>query len=57
MTTTAATYPETTATFVDVRELFCAVCGYGIVIRRDPPDCPMCRARAWRTRPSVEHWN
>jgi rubrerythrin len=47
--TTRATYPEAPAVF-DVRELFCGECGYGIAVRRDPPECPMCRACAWRER-------
>lgn len=32
------------------RELYCATCGYGIVVRRDPPLCPMCRASSWGER-------
>jgi hypothetical protein len=43
--------------FDDVRELFCGRCGYGIVIRREPPDCPMCRANNWRERPGLARWN
>lgn len=30
-----------------VRELWCGSCGYGIVIRRDPPECPICRQTTW----------
>jgi hypothetical protein len=41
----------------DVRELFCGECGYGVVVRRDPPECPMCRAKAWGDRPSTARWN
>ncbi|MBV8479442.1 MAG: hypothetical protein JOY72_03980 [Actinobacteria bacterium] len=41
----------------DVRELFCRSCGYGIVVRRDPPDCPMCRASEWRDQPGFERLN
>jgi rubrerythrin len=43
--------------FDDVRELFCRGCGYGVVVRRDPPDCPMCRANDWREQPTLAHWN
>jgi rubrerythrin len=32
------------------RELWCARCGYGVVVRREPPACPMCRAMHWRER-------
>ena len=54
----SATAPERTArAFDDVRELFCGECGYGIVIRREPPDCPMCRASAWREEPGLATWN
>ena len=27
--------------------LICSSCGYGIAIRSEPPECPMCRAQAW----------
>jgi len=43
--------------FDDVPELFCRECGYGIVVRRDPPDCPMCRSAEWQERPGVGRWN
>jgi rubrerythrin len=43
--------------FDDVRELFCSECGYGIVVRRDPPDCPMCRSSEWQEQPSLGRWN
>jgi rubrerythrin len=43
--------------FDDVRELFCSECGYGIVVRRDPPDCPICRASDWRDQPGFARWN
>jgi rubrerythrin len=33
-----------------VRELWCGRCGYGAVVRRDPPECPMCRRTSWRER-------
>jgi rubrerythrin len=55
--TTNATYPETPARLFDVRELFCGECGYGIVVRRDPPECPMCHTCEWRERPDLAHWN
>jgi rubrerythrin len=42
---------------VETRELYCGDCGYGIVIRRDPPPCPMCRATVWRERPTFVRWN
>ena len=38
-------------------EYRCAECGYGIVVRRDPPECPMCRSTAWTNRPSFRRWN
>jgi len=28
-------------------EFRCAECGYGIVVRRLLPACPMCRGRSW----------
>ena len=28
-------------------EFRCADCGYGIVVRRLLPACPMCRGRSW----------
>ena len=37
--------------FDGIRELFCRECGYGIVVRRELPDCPMCRAQQWQDRP------
>jgi hypothetical protein len=43
--------------FEDVRELFCSERGYGVVIRRDPPECPMCRSHEWQTQPSFSRWN
>jgi rubrerythrin len=43
--------------FDDVRELFCGECGYGIVVRREPPECPMCRSNEWRAQPSLSRWN
>jgi len=35
------------AGLLDRVELQCRVCGYGAVVRGDPPDCPMCHARDW----------
>jgi rubrerythrin len=40
-----------------VRELWCAGCGYGVVIRRDPPPCPICRETSWRERPPLTRYN
>ncbi len=34
-----------------VQELRCSSCGYGIVVQRRPPWCPMCGEDAWE-RPS-----
>jgi rubredoxin len=31
------------------RELVCADCGYGILVRRPPERCPMCGGTRWRT--------
>jgi rubrerythrin len=39
------------------RELFCRRCGYGVVVRREPPDCPMCRSSAWSAQAGFAHWN
>ena len=36
---------------LSVRELWCGGCGYGVVIRREPPECPICRQTSWRERP------
>ncbi len=32
---------------VDRVELQCRACGYGAVVRGDPPECPMCHANDW----------
>jgi rubrerythrin len=40
-----------------VRELWCGACGYGVVVRREPPECPMCRQANWRSRPRLAHYN
>ena len=42
---------------LSVRELWCGGCGYGIVIHRDPPECPICRQASWRERPSLTRFN
>ena len=31
-------------------ELWCRICGYGIVIPGPPPACPMCRSEDWVPR-------
>ena len=28
-------------------EFRCAECGYGVIVRRTLPECPMCRGRSW----------
>ena len=43
--------------FDEVREHFCGECGYGIVVRREPPECPMCRSSEWQERPGFARWN
>jgi len=40
-----------------VRELWCGGCGYGVVVRREPPECPVCRNANWRERPRSAHYN
>ena len=40
-----------------VRELWCGGCGYGVVVRRDPPECPICRQTRWRERPPLTRFN
>ena len=40
-----------------VRELWCGACGYGVVIRREPPECPICRQTSWRERPPLTRFN
>ena len=40
-----------------VRELWCGACGYGVVVRREPAECPMCREANWRERPRLAHYN
>jgi rubrerythrin len=40
-----------------IRELWCEGCGYGVVIRSRPPECPMCRGTSWHERPPMAHYN
>jgi rubrerythrin len=40
-----------------VRELWCEGCGYGVVVRRDPPTCPMCRQTSWCERVPLARYN
>jgi hypothetical protein len=28
-------------------EFRCAECGYGVIVRAELPECPMCRGRIW----------
>lgn len=44
-------------TLLLVRELWCGRCGYGVVVRREPPECPMCREANWRERPRLARYN
>jgi rubrerythrin len=39
------------------REFWCSMCGYGVVVRAEPPACPMCRATSWVERPRPTRWN
>jgi rubrerythrin len=32
-------------------EFRCANCGYGAVVRRELPSCPMCGGTVWESRP------
>ena len=48
---------EVETTWQPARELWCGSCGYGVVVRREPPDCPMCRESSWRERPTFAHHN
>jgi hypothetical protein len=57
MTASTATYPGAVTTSVERREFYCAKCGYGVVVRREPPECPMCRARDWREPPTLMRRN
>jgi rubrerythrin len=47
----SATELEKRESLLAVRELWCEGCGYGVVLRREPPECPMCRQTSWRARP------
>jgi rubrerythrin len=57
MTTATTATTKKTNKPLDARELFCGECGYGIVVRRDPPECPMCRTTSWSTRTGFARWN
>lgn len=35
-------------------EFRCAECGYGVIVRTELPQCPMCRGRAWQRVPGGE---
>jgi rubrerythrin len=48
---------EKRESFQAVRELWCGGCGYGVAIRRDPADCPICRQTNWRERPPLARLN
>ena len=37
------------------RELLCGYCGYGALVRDEPPDCPMCRSSLWLERERDVH--
>jgi rubrerythrin len=53
-----AVEPKNRATlFQPVREWWCGRCGYGVVVRREPPECPMCREVNWRERPLSGRYN
>jgi hypothetical protein len=45
------------ATSQTARELWCGGCGYGVVVRREPPECPMCRGSCWHERPTSARCN
>jgi rubrerythrin len=32
-------------------ELQCGSCGYGVVVKKAPASCPMCREEAWEAVP------
>ena len=32
-------------------EFRCAECGYGVIVRTELPQCPMCRGRVWEGHP------
>lgn len=40
-----------------LRELWCEACGYGVVVRREPTECPMCRQTSWCERAPSAHYN
>ena len=35
-------------------EFRCVECGYGVIVRRALPHCPMCRGRMWEPLPGSE---
>jgi rubrerythrin len=43
-----ATLPESDA----AGEFRCADCGYGVIVQRVLPPCPMCRGAVWERRDS-----
>jgi rubrerythrin len=57
LTAYASYEPPRQRPFADAQELFCRGCGYGIVVRHTPPDCPMCRGSDWNSRPRAGRWN
>jgi rubrerythrin len=53
-----AVEPQHPATLLaPARELWCKRCGYGVVVRREPPACPICREKGWRERPRLARYN
>ena len=52
----SATELEKRESFQAVRELWCGGCGYGVAIRRDPPES-ICRQTSWRERPPLAPFN
>lgn len=57
MTATAIAFPNEPRFRPNVRELVCDVCRYGIVVRNEPPECPMCRPHSWSERVHWSRWN
>jgi rubrerythrin len=39
--------PEVAAAPSRRREYRCMTCGYGVVVRAEPPQCPMCHEHVW----------
>ena len=52
-----ATELEKRESFQAVRELWCEGCGYGVVIRCDPPECPICRQTSAREGPQLARFD